>query len=136
MEHVYLTENTPDNAAAVRKQAALQRFIEEGFVTYSIDPEPQAQMRVYQTCLENYRTGHNWMAFFDMDEFLVIREKCAQSPTSHPITRRLRGAPEFVKLANGMPGCQFRTLECAPMPAFTIPAALQRQVAERVPRPV
>ena len=38
------------------------------------DPElPWRQFHVYELCLERYRLRHQWMAFFDTDEFLMIK---------------------------------------------------------------
>lgn len=76
MEHIYLTENNDGEQHS--KRAAFQPLIDEGFLTLSFDPEPKAQLNVYQRCIDEHKTKHNWMAFFDMDEFLVIREKCAR----------------------------------------------------------
>lgn len=74
---MYLTENTRDHDEATAKRAALHEFISDGFLTFSVDPKPQAQMRVYRQCIRKYRSKHNWLAFFDADEFLVLRDGCA-----------------------------------------------------------
>lgn len=73
MDKVYLTEN--DSEAPLRE--ALQEYTDTGFVSYRVDGVAQAQLRVYAHCLQQYRHLHNWIAFFDVDEFLVVRDQCA-----------------------------------------------------------
>lgn len=75
MEHVYLTEN--DVGSGADKYAAFQPLIQQGFLTLTVDETPKAQLHVYQKCIDEHRWQHNWMAFFDVDEFLVIKDKCA-----------------------------------------------------------
>jgi len=52
----------------------LQPYIADGFVTYTHDGRPHAQIGVFKRCMHNAK--HNWMAFLDADEFLILREKC------------------------------------------------------------
>lgn len=77
METVYLTENEGDAPL----HSALQEYIDEGFVVYSVDADDEAQMRVYLKCLQDHGNKHNWMAFIDMDEFLVMRGEYALPPS-------------------------------------------------------
>lgn len=72
VDHVYLTEN----ASSVPIKGDIQDFIDAGFVTYGTIKAPQAQMLVYYQCLQKYRHRYNWIAFFDADEIMVIREQC------------------------------------------------------------
>ena len=75
MEHIYLTENSAGEASD--KFAAFRPMIDDGFLTLELNPKPKAQLDVYQRCLDEYKGKHNWIAFFDLDEYLVIREECA-----------------------------------------------------------
>ena len=36
--------------------------------------KPWRQFAIYEVCLERYRHRHRWMAFFDSDEFLMIKD--------------------------------------------------------------
>lgn len=72
VETVYLTENLPGKP---EMRGPLKQYIDEGFVVYTHEPHPQAQIRVWTSCLQ-HRAKHNWIAFFDADEFLILREGC------------------------------------------------------------
>ena len=72
-----LTTGTEDSEECDKKMAAVDTFIQQGFVTFTIDPSPHAQLQVYQHCIKTHRDKHNWMGFFDLDEFLVLRDPCA-----------------------------------------------------------
>jgi hypothetical protein len=74
VDHVYLTENDPTGRPM---KAAIQDFIDEGFVSFDVQQRPQAQLRVYAKCVQGYSHLYNWMAFFDLDEFLVLRDQYA-----------------------------------------------------------
>lgn len=58
----------------------------------------QAQLAVYWRCVQEQRANFNWLAFFDLDEFLLLREPCAslgslaphQPPFSGPSVLILR----------------------------------------------
>lgn len=58
-------------------QQALQDFVDSEFLTLSSEPRPHAQLRVYQACLRYHAHKYRWMAFFDVDEFLALRNRCA-----------------------------------------------------------
>lgn len=75
VEHVYLTENRADPDPTTAQQ--LRDFVSDGFVKYSHEPLPQAQMKIYYDCLAQHAHKHDWMAFFDVDEFLVLISRCA-----------------------------------------------------------
>lgn len=77
MDHVYLTENSED--ASLLPQ--LQDFISDGFLTFRTAPRPWFQQTIYLECMQQHRHKHNWMAFIDLDEFIVLR-KCAPAPHS------------------------------------------------------
>lgn len=73
VDHVYLTENGSKQPI----EDDIADFIESGFVTYKWMDEPHAQMAVFYDCLKEHRSHHNWIAFFDADEYLVVRDECA-----------------------------------------------------------
>lgn len=78
VERVFLTEN--DDEPHLKEP--LQDFVETGFVEYRLERREHAQMQVYQACIEEHAHEVNWLAFFDIDEFLLLRNKCARSSTS------------------------------------------------------
>jgi hypothetical protein len=58
--------------------AMLQDFVDAGFVTIHHWPEwGMAQAHMYDRCQELYKPLYNWMGMLDVDEFLVVRDKCA-----------------------------------------------------------
>eukprot|EP00892_Ulva_mutabilis_P000848 jgi/Ulvmu1/10764/UM068_0054.1 len=76
VDHVYLTENAP--TVPERMRADLRDFVSDGFLTLATEPIPRAQTKVYYDCMSSHYHKHNWLAFFDMDEYLVIVEKPEQ----------------------------------------------------------
>ena len=68
-----------ENDDEPRLEAALAPFIASGFLHYTLETEPKAQMKVYQDCIDKHAHEYNWMAFFDLDEFLLLRhsDTCA-----------------------------------------------------------
>jgi hypothetical protein len=77
VDHIYVTENAPEASPEMTEQ--LRDFVEAGFVTYDVEPKPKAQMKVFYDCMKRAYTRYNWLAFFDADEFLVLR-RCASAP--------------------------------------------------------
>lgn len=74
MDHIYLTENGPTPPDSFVSE--IEEFIDDGFVTFKSDPRPSFQQTIYVDCMNQHRHKHNWMAFIDLDEFIVLRE-CA-----------------------------------------------------------
>lgn len=73
VEHVYLTENSYRPTPVMRGQ--LNDFVSEGFLTYEVDGTKGPQLKLYRRCMEQHYHKHNWLAFLDLDEILVIREQ-------------------------------------------------------------
>lgn len=69
---MYLTENADPIPQHMSEQ--LQDFINEGFLTLEADGRKANQLNIYKRCMEKYRHKHNWMAFIDIDEYIVIRQ--------------------------------------------------------------
>ena len=83
VDKVLLTEN--DETPTLERDLA--DFIESGFLDYRLDPRPHAQQLVYDDCITEHRDQYNWMAFFDLDEFLVVRDECAAPPSASLFVR-------------------------------------------------
>lgn len=71
---MYLSENAATPTTALRSQ--LNDFVQSGFLTYATEPMPRSQLKVYYNCMMNNYEKHNWLAFVDIDEFLVLMSKC------------------------------------------------------------
>eukprot|EP00892_Ulva_mutabilis_P000947 jgi/Ulvmu1/10853/UM007_0027.1 len=71
VDHVYLSENTQSPTPTLRSQ--VDDFVRSGFLTYSTEPMIRSQLKVYYDCMKQYYTKHNWLAFIDIDEFLILR---------------------------------------------------------------
>lgn len=77
VEHIYLTENANQTQQQMSEQ--LHDFIDEGFLTYNHDDTPGGQMKVVSDCIRQHYLEYDWLSFLDVDEFLVLRNKCASS---------------------------------------------------------
>lgn len=75
MNHVYLTENAAEPSPELQEQ--VRDFKDIGFLTYKVESRPQSQLKVYYDCMTEHQADHNWLAFFDVDEFLVLRSGCS-----------------------------------------------------------
>eukprot|EP00892_Ulva_mutabilis_P000850 jgi/Ulvmu1/10766/UM068_0056.1 len=76
VDHVYLTENAAVRTPQMAEQ--LRDFEAEGFLAYNLEPIPRGQTKVYYDCMSQHYHKHNWMMFFDMDEYLILTGKPEQ----------------------------------------------------------
>lgn len=68
---MYLTDNGSDGSKATRAQ--LERDFPRTFLTLRFHPRPAAQMRVFSWCVSALRGEYNWLAFVDVDEYIMLR---------------------------------------------------------------
>eukprot|EP00892_Ulva_mutabilis_P011428 jgi/Ulvmu1/8658/UM046_0063.1 len=73
VDHVYLTENVAEPSPQMVGQ--LRDFMDDGFVTYATEAIARAQTKVYYDCMRSHYHKHNWLSFFDMDEYLVLVDR-------------------------------------------------------------
>lgn len=66
-EHIYIY----DNKSKVPIKTLLDKYIKTGVVTVIEMPGRHIQMDAYSHCLKNFGPKTKWMAFIDVDEFLV-----------------------------------------------------------------
>lgn len=72
VDHFYIYDNeSEDNTRQV-----LQPYIDKGIVTYKLWPSNnvrarRCQIAVYDHCINRYRYDAYWIAFIDLDEFIV-----------------------------------------------------------------
>ena len=78
---MYLTENS--HARSEHLYSQLVDFVDQGFLTYSLESIPRGQTKVYYDCMSQHYHKHNWMMFFDMDEYLVLTGRCAAAAPPH-----------------------------------------------------
>lgn len=76
VEHIFLTENTRSPSAKLKAQ--LRDFVDSGFLTHGVETADKAQMKVFYDCALQNAQDYNWLAFFDVDEFLILR-RCSTS---------------------------------------------------------
>jgi hypothetical protein len=74
VEKVYLLENVDTPTQEVLEQ--LDDFITDGFVEYSHFGKNVYQLMFYKECLDDHHHLHNWMAFIDLDEYIIIKDEC------------------------------------------------------------
>lgn len=80
MDHVFLTDNNSTNAEDTI--ATLTAAFPSDFLTVREERMPKAQLKAYAWCAEEHRLSYNWMGFFDLDEYLVLRGDHAADPST------------------------------------------------------
>ena len=78
VDQVFLRENS--NILPPKLKAKLQPLIDSGFLVLDWLPgrKHPLQNRWYNRCSKPDMAGaHSWVAFVDLDEFLVVLDKCA-----------------------------------------------------------
>jgi glycosyltransferase involved in cell wall biosynthesis len=60
-----------DNESTDSTREILEPYIKSGVVVYKYWPGHRQQLATYDDCLENYRFDSRWIAFIDLDEFIV-----------------------------------------------------------------
>ncbi len=60
-----------DNESSDGTREILEPYIQKGVVVYKYWPGYRRQLAAYDDCLENYRFDSRWIAFIDLDEFIV-----------------------------------------------------------------
>lgn len=61
----------------------LNDFVSEGFLTYEVDGTTGPQLKLYRRCMDQNYHKHNWLAFLDLDEILVLRERYGDAHVAH-----------------------------------------------------
>ena len=85
-----------DNESTDCTKEVLQPYIESGLVEYTYFPGYRKQLAAYDACLEKFRYDSHWIAFIDLDEFIVpIKDK---------------SIPEFLKRFEGFPAVEINWL--------------------------
>ena len=74
VDHVFLFDNDSNNKTILQQ---LRGEFSRHYLTISEVSQPHAQLPVYAQCIEEQRAHFNWIAFFDLDEYLVIRDPYA-----------------------------------------------------------
>lgn len=60
-----------DNESTDSTKEVLAPYIDDGTVTYKYWPGYRRQLAAYDDCLLHYRYATQWLAFIDLDEFIV-----------------------------------------------------------------
>jgi hypothetical protein len=60
-----------DNESVDNTKEVLKPYIDSGLVEYIYFPGKRQQLLAYDDCLEKHRTDSHWIAFIDLDEFIV-----------------------------------------------------------------
>lgn len=85
-----------DNESTDCTKEVLKPYVESGLVEYTFFPGNRRQLAAYDDCLEKHRLGARWIAFIDLDEFIVpIKDK---------------SIPEFLKKFEGFPAIEINWL--------------------------
>ena len=60
-----------DNGSIDNTKKILQPYIDSGLVEYTFFPGKKKQLAAYDDCLKKHRYDTRWLAFIDIDEFIV-----------------------------------------------------------------
>ena len=60
-----------DNGSTDNTRAVLEPYINKGIVEYVFFPGYRKQIAAYDDCIERHRFDTRWLAFIDLDEFIV-----------------------------------------------------------------
>ena len=77
-DHMYIYDNNDINGEKV--EDVIKNYLSEGYITL-IDyrgfrgPRNQPQMEAYYDYYEKHNKEYDWLSFFDLDEYLVLRPK-------------------------------------------------------------
>ncbi len=67
VDHFYIYDNESSDGT----REILQPYIDSGVVEYKYWPGHRRQLAAYDDCLDHYRLASRWIAFIDLDEFIV-----------------------------------------------------------------
>lgn len=67
VEKFYIYDNESDD----NTREVLEPYIAEGLVEYNFWPGQRQQLPAYDNCLERHRLDARWIAFIDLDEFVL-----------------------------------------------------------------
>ena len=81
VDHVFLTDNSSKNFAELQQH--ISSSFDSTFVTLRSEQRAKAQLKVYAWCAETQRQHFNYIAFFDLDEYLVLRESSSTAASSN-----------------------------------------------------
>ena len=70
-EHIYLIDN--NSIPALNTYDFIKKYIDEKFVTHIPFEQRYQQMNAYNQILNTYRYETEWLAYFDTDEYLVMK---------------------------------------------------------------
>ncbi len=87
VEHFYLY----DNGSSDETPMVIKPYVQQNLVTLHGIPERRAQLKAYMHCLSTYRTMSRWIAFIDLDEFIVPL-------STETLSEFLKGFEEFAAL--------------------------------------
>ncbi len=85
-----------DNESTDNTKEVLKPYIESGLVEYTYFPGYRMQLAAYDDCLDRFRLECRWIAFIDLDEFIV------------PV--KDNSIPEFLKKFEGYPAVEINWL--------------------------
>jgi hypothetical protein len=75
--HFYLYDNNLSGRESLEDVEIVKDGVKEGYITiidYKNIPN-NPQMEAYYSCYENYNKEYDWISFYDIDEFLILKEK-------------------------------------------------------------
>lgn len=120
VDSFYLRENGETCAIA----ADLKPYQDAGILDLDVIPGPKhpTQTNWYNECAKKASKKHSWVAFIDLDEFMIVVKKCAQPPR---LLSAARLRPVVVDDGASAPGFGSGWQQCRALPrGFALPTAL------------
>ena len=74
VEKIYLMENFETPTPHFVQQ--IQDFVDSGLVLHKFHGQKGYQTRWYHECMREHHSEHNWLAFLDVDEYIVLQDEC------------------------------------------------------------
>lgn len=88
VEHFYLCDNGSTDGTA----AYLEPYVAEGVITYIPLPGVDKQAECYEKIVAGYGRETEWLAFIDLDEFLVPLQDGDMADFLHQLPMRMKSA--------------------------------------------
>jgi Glycosyltransferase family 92 len=80
---VHLVENANPESPAQLLRPSLEQEFSADFLHIESTTDYPPQRRAYSLCIKRYRERFNWIAFFDLDEFLTVLDTCGTHILTH-----------------------------------------------------
>lgn len=89
VDHVFLFDNASSDRGA--QVARLRAAFPGAWLTVRVELQQYGQLKSFAWCIEEQRANFNWLAFFDLDEYLLIRRAPGAAADARPDLKGVLG---------------------------------------------